>query len=362
LSDSGALRVASNLTLIVAFACFGTIGMLITLQRPQNTVGWLLCAIGIGTGITTFSAAYTQYGSPLPGVDAINLLGSVVWPINLVLLLIFLPLLFPDGRLLTPRWRIVVWLSLGLILLFECTSLLISLPSSVVRLVIFGQVLNSDFWNAANQGVQIVLFPIALLALLSVILRFIRSTGQERQQIKWLTYGSAVAIGLVVVSVFVNDPTNFLFAVAIICLPLSIGISILRYRLYDIDRLISRTLIYLLLSALLALTYLALVFGLQFILQGITQNSPVPIVISTLAIAALFRPLRRVIQNVIDRSFYRRRYDAEQVLASFGTTLRNELDLRQLREQLLVVVQETMQPEHVSFWLCSPGQLEKPKV
>jgi hypothetical protein len=164
------------------------------------------------------------------------------------------------------------------------------------------------------------------------------------------------------VSSIVNDPTNFLFAFAIICLPLSIGISILRARLYDIDRLISRTLIYLLLSALLVLTYLVLVFGLQFLLQGIIQNSPVPIVISTLAIAVLFQPLRRAIQNVIDRRLYRRRYNAEQVLANFGTTLRNDLDLSQLSERLLEVVQETMQPEHISLWLSSPDRREKPKI
>ncbi|HEX7735203.1 MAG TPA: hypothetical protein VF458_10070 [Ktedonobacteraceae bacterium] len=134
--------------------------------------------------------------------------------------------------------------------------------------------------------------------------------------------------------------------------------SILRYRLYDIDRLISRTLIYLLLSALLVLTYFALVFGLQFFLQGITQSSPVPVVISTLAVAALFQPLRRGIQNVIDRSFYRRRYNAELVLTGFRATLRNELDLVQLSERLLEVVRETMQPEHVSIWLCTLKQRE----
>src|SRR5947209_3172006 len=120
--------------------------------------------------------------------------------------------------------------------------------------------------------------------------------------------------------------------------------------------LISRTLIYALLSALLVLTYLALVFGLQFVFQGITRDSPVLIVISTLAVAALFQPLRQAIQRIIDRSFYRRKYNAEQVLSNFSATLYNELDLAQLSEQLLAVVQETMQPEHVSLWICSPGQ------
>jgi hypothetical protein len=360
LGRGSALDITSDLTLIFAFACFGTVGMLITVQRPHNTVGWLFCAVGIGTGITTLSAAYTHYGSSLPGINFFNELGNVFWPINLILLLVFLPLLFPDGRLLTRRWRIVVWLTVTLLLLNEFTSLLATLPSA--RLAILGQVVKSDFWDTVNQDMQFVLLPLILLALVAVIRRFIRSKGPERQQMKWLTYGSAVAIGLVVVSFWVNDPTNFLFAGAIICLPVSIGISILRYRLYDIDRLISRTLMYVLLTALLALTYLALVFGLQFILQGVTQNSPVPIVVSTLAIAGLFQPLRRIIQNLIDRSFYRRRYDAEQVLAGFGSTLRNELYVGQLRERLLEVVQETMQPTQIALWIRSPSPREKPEM
>jgi hypothetical protein len=354
LSRPSPLNTASNLVLLVAFASFGTVGMLITVQRPQNTVGWILCAMGATTGTTAFSAAYAQYNSSLPGAGDLTVLGNVVWPINLILPLIFLPLLFPNGRLLTRRWRVVVWLAIVVLLLDELTSIMLGPP--FLKLTIFGAVLTTDFWNTLSQAIELLLFPLVLSALISVIIRFVKSRGNERQQMKWLTYGTAVAIGLVVLGVLVNDATNFLFATAFICIPLSIGISILRYRLYDIDRLISRTLIYLLLSALLALTYLALIFGLQFVLQGITQNSPIPIVVSTLAIAALFQPLRRIAQNVIDRSFYRRRYDAEKVLAGFGATLRNELDLEQLRDHLTAVVQETVQPEHISLWLYLPGQ------
>jgi hypothetical protein len=360
LSRLSPLNTVSNLILLVAFASFGIVGMLITVQRPQNTVGWILCAMGVTTGTTAFSAAYTQYNASLPGAGALTVLGNVVWPINLLLPLIFLPLLFPNGCLLTRRWRVVVWLALVVLLLDELTSIMLGPP--YLKLTIFGTVLTTDFWNTLSQDIELLLFPLVLSALISVIIRFVKSRGNERQQMKWLTYGTAVAIVLVVVGVIVNDATNFLFATAFMCIPLSIGISILRYRLYDIDRLISRTLIYLLLSALLALTYLALIFGLQFVLQGITQNSPIPIVVSTLAIAALFQPLRRIAQNVIDRSFYRRRYDAEKVLAGFGTTLRNELDLEQLRDHLTQVVRETVQPEHISLWLYLPGQRDNRKA
>ncbi|TMD63619.1 MAG: hypothetical protein E6I91_12620 [Chloroflexi bacterium] len=216
----------------------------------------------------------------------------------------------------------------------------------------FGKVIPADFWSSLSDNINLLGLPLAIAALVSLILRFIRARGREREQIKWLTYGSVIMAVLIIGGFFVwNDPTNITFDLAIMFLPLSIGISILRNQLYDIDRLISRTLIYLLLSALLVLTYLALVFGLQFVLQGITGNSPVPIVVSTLVVAVLFQPLRKRIQTIIDRRFYRRKYNAERVLTSFGATLQSELDLAQLSEHLLAVVQETMQPTHISLWL-----------
>jgi hypothetical protein len=332
---------------------------LIIRQRPQNTVGWILSAAGLGTGVTTFSAAYHQYSSSLPGVDAVNMLGNIVWPLNLVIFFILLPLLFPNGHLLSRGWRVVVWLTALVIILDETTGILATLPSA--RINLFGLTLNSDFWSSVNGSVEPILLPLFLASLVSVILRFVRSRGSARAQMKWLTYGVAVAFSLVVIGIIINDPTNFLFAAAMICVPVSIGISILRYRLYDIDRLISRTLMYLLLSALLALTYLALIFGLQFALRGVTQNSPIPLVISTLAVAALFQPLRRAVQNVIDRSFYRRRYRAEHVLAGFGEVLRTEVDIEELRGHLLEVVRDTMQPDHISLWISAPRPVDRPE-
>src|SRR2546428_9592340 len=209
----------------------------------------------------------------------------------------------------------------------------------------------ASFWSSLSDNINLLVLPLSIAALVSLVLRFIRAKGRERQQIKWLTYGTAIMAVLIFGGFFVwNDTTNITFDLAIMFLPLSIGISILRNQLYDIDRLISRTLIYLLLSALLVLTYLALVFGLQFVLQGITRNSPVPIVVSTLVVAALFQPLRKRIQAIIDRSFYRSKYDSTSIVTAFSSTLRQEVELDTLRERLLAVVQETMQPTHVSLW------------
>ncbi len=266
------------------------------------------------------------------------------------MLIVFLPLLFPDGRPLTPRWRIVGWFAAVVALLSMLTGDL-----SVVDVEVFGTVIPASFWDTLSGTINFLGLPLALAALLSLILRFIRAKQRERQQIKWLTSGCVIMIALLVGSIFIwKDQTNLTFDLAISFLPLSIGISILRNQLYDIDRLISRTLLYVLLSALLVLTYLALVLGLQLVLHGITQNSPVPIVLSTLVVAALFQPLRRAIQRAIDRSFYRSKYDSTSIVTAFSSTLRQEVELDTLRERLLAVVQETMQPTHVSLWLRPP--------
>ncbi len=334
LDGGNLLQHLSSLLISIAFACFGTVGALIASQRPKNTIGWIFCIVGIGTGMTDFSGAYASFGTThghvlLPGSGIVNWLGDTIWPFN--------------------------W---GLMLVFLLLSVLTS------QLAHFGPASTASSWSDLGSIISLLELPLAIAALVSLVLRFRRAGERERQQIKWLTYGTAMMATLIVGGVLLlpdpNGPFQLIFPVAIACLPLSIGISILRHQLYDIDRLISRTLIYLLLSALLVLAYLMLIFGFQFVFQGITRDSPVPIVISTLAVAALFQPLRRAIQRTIDRRFYRRKYNAEQVLASFGATLHNELDLAQLSEHLMAVVQETMQPTHVSLWLRKDEQRREP--
>jgi len=363
-------RYANVISAGIAFGLFGTVGALIISHRPGNTIGWILCTVGIGTGMTDFSGSYVAYGMvkghlPLPGTGLFNWLGTTAWPVNWVLLLVFLPLLFPDGRLLTRRWRIVGGLAAVLALLSILAGWL-----SLANVELFGKGISADFWSSLSDNFNLLQLPLTIAALVSLVLRFIRAKERERQQIKWLTYGTAIMAVLIVGSIFVlNDPNSpldvLIFDLAIMLLPLSIGISILRNHLYDIDRLINRTLVYGLLTVSLALVYVGMVIGLQSLVRlfsGQVSQFPVVIVASTLAIAALFQPLRHRLQRVIDRRFYRRKYDAVKVVAAFSSTLRNEVDLDRLRAQLLEVVQETTQPAHVSLWLRQPSRRATPSL
>jgi len=344
----------------IAFGLYGTIGVLIVWQRPRNTIGWILCAIGLGTAITDSSGAYTAYGKgylPLPGTGIFNWLG-IVWSINWVLFLVFLPLLFPDGKPLTRRWRIVGWLAAVLALLSMLAGWI-----SLANVKLIGNGISADFWSSLSSTFNLLQLPLTIAALISLVLRFIHANERERQQIKWLTYGTATMVMLIIGAFVVfNNPDSpivgLIFAFALMLLPISIGISILRNQLYDIDRLINRTLVYGILTILLALVYFGLVLGLQTLVRlftGQVSQSPVAIVVSTLTIAALFQPLRHRIQKIIDRRFYRSKYDAAKIIANFSSTLRNEVDLNTLSEHLLEVVQETMQPAHVSLWLRKPA-------
>ena len=260
--------------------------------------------------------------------------------------------LFPTGRFV-PRWT--RWLALGWIAFWVLQTFFPTSPLS-------------------NPWLSGVLF-LGLIASLIVlqVYRYRRvSSPLQRQQTKWVVFGIVLAFGSFVIGSTVLDilvPLLFslsplfyvmaqtVFILLFLLFPLSIGYAILRSRLWDIDVLINRTLVYGTVTVILALVYVGLVIGLQALLRGIiSQDNSVAIVISTLAIAALFQPLRRRIQRIIDRRFYRSKYDAAKTLAAFSATLRQEEDLEQLREQLLAVVQETMQPTHVSFWLRPPEQ------
>jgi fumarate reductase subunit D len=270
-------------------------------------------------------------------------------------LLVLVFLLFPTGQFMPrwTRWTLVVFLAV---------------------LIPFTFFPNEPFTQNTLALSLLYLTYLGEFAIIAVVqlYRYRRvSSPLERQQTKWVVYGIAVLCTVIVVGVVLLivpalfSPSSLSPSLALevvgtlllLLIPLSFGFAMLRYRLWDIDILIRRTLVYGTLTAILTLVYVGLVIGLQALLRGIiSQGSSVAIVISTLAIAALFQPLRRRIQQAIDRRFYRRKYDAARVVATFSATLRQEVDLDQLREHLLAVVQETMQPAHVSLWLRPPEQ------
>ncbi len=370
--------VVDNVTgvmLSVGFGSFAAVGALLVARRPTNAVGWILSAVGLmvstifgaGSGYATYVVA--TRGRP----DALAVLGAwaanCLWFVMLALALIYLPMLFPDGRLLSRRWLPVAVLAgiatLGFVLPGALTDAIpvqevpgqrISNPIGIEGLDKFdGLPISSVF-----EG----LFLLAAIgAVASVVVRFRRSRGVERQQMKWFAYVIVVLIGGSVLTGGVSDVTGVgwlakisfvLSIVGLMCLPIAVGIAILRYRLYEIDIIINRTLVYGPLTATLALVYFGGVATTQLVFRALTGQERQPqlaIVASTLVIAALFNPLRRRIQSLIDRRFYRNKYDARKTLEAFSARLRNETNLQALSGELTKVVSETMQPEHVSLWL-----------
>jgi len=347
---------------------FALVGALITSRQPRNAIGLVMMLPGLSFAFfLDVVAPYTSGNYPPPATHSIWFL-IILWFSNwdwllLVLPIMFIMLLFPTGRLLSPRWKWVVYLGLWIVAVL---LLLITfsrelgpnqepLPWSVPNPIGF---ITPD-WFDSISGPYLILFPIwILLCAASLFLRFHRARGVEREQIKWLFYAGVIFVLFYMPSFLGNtyyqteNLLNLLLPLGMSTLPSAIGIAILRYRLYDIDVIIRKTLQYALLTGLLVLVY----FGSVILLQSLTENlfgeqSPFVIVLSTLAIAALFNPLRTRIQDFIDRRFYRKKYDAEQALAQFAATARDEVDMDQLNTALLQVVDETMQPESISLWL-----------
>jgi hypothetical protein len=343
---------------------FSTVGAIIAARRPDNAVGWSLSAISLALAVAfaaQYFADYTLVADPdtTPG-GAVAVWLSLWTPVLALVAAIFFCLLFPDGRPPTHRWRWVGRLALmGGALLALGLSLR---PGTLdernypgarnpVGVEGAGRVLE----EATAVGTALALAAL-LLALVSMIVRFRRSRGVERLQLKWIVYTGTVAAGGFIFSLFLSGPSaDAVFVIgflAFIGIPVAAGVAILRYRLYDIDVIINRTLVYAALTVALVLVYLGSVVTLQAVFRTLTgQSSDLAVVASTLAIAALFSPLRRWVQSFVDRRFYRRKYDASKILEGFSARLRNETDLEVLSGDLVSVTRETLQPEHASLWL-----------
>ena len=345
-----------------------TVGAVIAPRTPSdNPIGWLFCVAGLLIAVTHFSAEYAIYtllaapGAPLPGGEAAAWLVSWLWLVQLGCFLMVV-LLFPDGRLPGRGWRWFVWLSVPFVLMGALLSALASGP-----IMGLGPIHNPLAVESLPNGVFLyksierLWYTLVVVAAISLFVRLRRARPLERQQIKWFVYAMALVITGATVTFPVSEAIGSVwlkwiglvpFVAGVMAIPISIGIAILRYRLYDIDIIINRTLVYGSLTATLLALYFGGIVSLQRVFVVFTgERSTLAVVASTLLIAALFNPMRRRIQSFIDRRFYRRKYDARRTLEDFSVKLRDETDLDALNDELVEVARETMQPTHVSLWL-----------
>ena len=350
---------------------FSTVGVVIALRRPANPIGWLFGAAGLVFAVVGFAGQYTTYavltrpGSPL-GPEA-AWLAQWLWPSSLgTIACVFL--LFPDGQLLSPRWRPMLWLAA-----IGPATAAIGFTLAPGPLTEF-RVVDNPFGLQAASPVPELIGSIGMvglwLALLgagaSLVLRFRRARGEQRQQLKWVAYAAGLEAVTMAASIgsFLRWGTSFPGLVALticglVAIPIATAVAILRYRLYAIDRLINRTLVYGLLTALLGAIYASAVLVAGHLFGGVGDEPPSWAVAgATLAVAAVFQPARRRIQNVVDRRFNRHRYDAAKTVEAFSVRLRDHLDLDALTSELLAVVSQTVEPRTASLWL--PSQSDQP--
>jgi hypothetical protein len=367
----------------VLFLAFPIVGALVASRRPRNPIGWILLADGLLWMVLALADIYFVYGVARPGsvpypVAVGTISNQWLWMPTVGLLGIYLVLLFPDGKFLSRRWRLLAWVAGAAIFAFSVAEGLApgALENQGGLQNPFG--LEGLPWLQVVGIVSALLLPFCILAsAVSLVIRYRRSGGEVRQQIKWVAFVASLVglyyLGAMVVSQVlllswrgVEPPSaplwlDLVFSGAVLGfagVPVAIGFAVLKYRLYDIDIIINRTLVYGSLTATLVAIYFGSVAAMQTIFRALTgqdQQSQLAVVISTLAIAALFNPLRRRIQSFIDRRFYRSKYDARKTLEAFSARLRDETDLETLNRDLAGVIEETLQPAHVSLWLRSEG-------
>ena len=346
------------------------LGLLVVHRRPGNPVGWIIAGTVVTVGLSDFVESYAVYAlytdpGSLPGGETMALVSNWIFIPALFAAPSMLFLLFPDGKLVSRRWIPVFWV----VILTTCAAITTSIFQPVLNDPPFEGVVN-PLGFAPPQALLAPLSYIGwpgmaasfLVAAFAMILRLRRSHGVERQQLKWLAAAAAIlplgsVSGVVLYYLGYDSIAGFLAVFSIVPIFLAAGYAILRYRLYDIDLIINRTLVYGSLTATLVALYFGGVATTQALFRALTgqeQQPQLAVVVSTLVIAALFSPLRRRIQAFIDRRFYRKKYDAAKTLESFSAKLRDETDLEALNAELLSVIRETMQPEHLSVWLREP--------
>jgi hypothetical protein len=341
----------SNISEQVVNVAVAVIGFVLASRRPKNRIGWLFLAAGLTLSVSTFSAQYGLHAlvadpGSWPAGRAFAWLSNWLSVIPAVILA-FLLLLFPTGYLRSRRWRPAAWF-IGGVLGFTTIFLFIVATSSWAQPFASGQgwsgVIGLLFLTTA-----VLLSAALLVGVAALVVRFVKSSGEERIQLKWCAAAALVLVVVFVVSIWVNSAVvNVLQSVAFVCLWTAIAVAVLKYRLYDIDRIISRTVAYAIVTGVLVGVYAGLVL---LATQVLGVHTPVAVAAATLAAAALFTPVRSRVQTAVDRRFNRARYDADQTVAAFAARLKDAVDLDSVRDDLAGVVSGALEPAHVSVWV-----------
>ncbi|MDQ3375340.1 MAG: hypothetical protein M3533_00375 [Actinomycetota bacterium] len=380
---SGAWGAIGELLLFAPFLAFPIVGTLIASRRPENSIGWICLVAGLfwmstvlGEGHDAYELARTGTVTSSATLDALT---QWMWVPPVGLLGIYMILLFPDGRLHSRRWRPFAWFAGAVMALISVGFIFV--PGPLVDDPGVRNPLGLEWlaWVADVAIFVILLLPLCILAsAASLVLRYRRSGGEVREQIKWLAFAASL-VGLVYFGSLISEllfaPESLtgnetpplwvslqrnLLLLSYAGVPVAVGFAVLKYRLYDIEIIINRALVYGPLTVMLAALYVGSVVVLQATFRTLTgQDTQLTVVVSTLTIAALFHPLRRRVQDFMDRRFYRKKYDAKRTLEAFSVKLRDETDLDSLNSELLSAVRETMQPAYVSLWLRAPMSHER---
>jgi MFS family permease len=342
----------------LAFVLLAVVGALAAMGQPRNAVGWVLLGSGLSIGLSGFGSTVALFVRELQHDPARAIIGDWLaglgWYAGLLLLIVIFPYLFPNGRLPVGRfWRLVF----AIASIFFTGVLSFQLLGGLALIVLGATIEEMERSQQILESTFIIVLPLLLLGVISQAVRFHQAHNDTRQQLKWLllTLGTTFTAFLILGSMEdlgFAEFSNLIWGMLYLLIPTGLGIALLRYRMFDVDAIIRRGTAYVILTVLLALVYFGTVILLQSLVgRTAAEQSPLVIVISTLLIAALFTPLRSRVQSLIDRRFYRKKYDAQQVLAQFAQTAQNEISLEELESELLRVVQETMQPDTAILWL-----------
>ena len=355
--------VGEILTFALIFLTFPSVGLVVAWNRPENPVGWLFLAIGVTITLSVFAGEYAGWaiyaGANVPGPGIVAWLGSWSWTNASSIALPLALMLFPNGRLPSPRWRPAVTMGvIGAVVVVVAIAIrpgdLADYEGTVPNpFGVDGVVGELAKVVAAYDTVPMLYMTVLALA---VLVRRFHGAGTERQQLKWLLFpASLFVLALVIAGTTENEAAWTAVLVLLAAIPVSAGIAILRYRIYDIDLVIRRTLIYGVVVGVLGAAYVALVVGLQDLLSDITGNDAMPVALSTLLIAGLFGPVRRRVREAIDRRFYRSRYRTDLTLATFAGRVRDEVELGEVARTLVATVGDTVRPASVAVWMRRGG-------